>query len=442
MLIGCLRPLWALAIVMAMFPIEQCLQANAAIFIQQSTLTNLLVTCIVTVGIIRLSIAKKLVLRHWIHPVLICITLLLGYAAVSYFWTFSPEWLADYIRKTLPYLFLVVIISPLLISSVDDLRELRTAVMVVGSVVSILLIANPNFKLSAGRYVLSLDAATVSNPLVIGSLGGMLVLAAVLVPPPDGVRRFPLVRVAAFIAGLGLGFLSGSRGQVLFALVCAVVFYPMARRLRSWGSFAGLVAAVVVVGFGVMGVASFFVSSENESRWTSEALVYGGEGRWENTVDLANAYFARPAYWPVGLGCLAFHDLPTRSGDPYTHVLVADLIFELGIPGATLGLIIVVMGTVFGTRLFRMVAGDPKRRADVAFLLAYATYQFLLANKAGQLWGLTDLFMIACLVSRVSLLERDRQVLAAASDPLLDDSTDVADEDTADDYPRGRLVTA
>ena len=435
LVIGLVRPIWALALVMAMFPLEQCLQANSQFFVQRSTTTNLIVTGIASIGLIRLMATRQLVLRRWFNVVAVCTMLLYGYAALSYFWTFSPEWLAEYIRLALPFVVLIVFVSPLLLSGIDKVSELRNSLMVIGTVVSILLIINPNFRMVTGRYVLALDATTYSNPLAIGTLGGLLLLAAVLAPPVEGNRRLLVLRGAAFVAGLGLAFLSGSRGQVLFAIICAVAFYPVSRRLKSWGNFVGLIAGVAVVVIGVVAVRSLFVGVDNEARWTTEDIASLGEGRIENVADLATAYLNRPAFWPIGLGCLAFRGLPTTGGDPYSHVLIADLIFELGVPGVVLGLTIAVVSIWQGILLFRLVVDDPRRRADVSFLFALAMFEFMLANKAGQLWGQTGLFLGLSVLCRVSQLEQDRAV-AAQNAP-----EEAPDDAPVDDHIPGRLVT-
>jgi hypothetical protein len=264
----------------------------------------------------------------------------------------------------------------------------------------------------------------------------MLVLVAALAPPSTGHRWLVLLRVAAFIAGLGLAFLSGSRGQVLFALMCAMLFYPMSRRLKSLSNFVGVALGIVILVLGVAMVRSLFVGIENEERWSSESLVYGGEGRLENVMDLARAYASHPAFWPIGLGCLAFHDLPTTGGDPYSHVIIADIIFELGIPGVVLFSTILGIATWSAVKLFAMVSHDPQKRADVAFLAAFTFYEFMLANKAGQLWGQTGLFMGCCMLTRLALLEQENFVLVADDDEHVDDAAEL----DSDEYTPGRLV--
>lgn len=436
--LGLIRPIWALAVIMSMFPIEQCFQGNASIFIERSTLTNLMVAGVVAVAMVRLFLSGRLVVQRWLTPTLFLTTLLYAWAATSYIWTFSPEWLAEYIKEALPYVLLIVYGGSLLVSSIDDISELRTSLMVVGSLVSVLLIINPNFQFFAGRYMLRLNATTWSNALAIGTLGAVLMLCAVLAPPSTGIRRLPILRIGAFIAGLGLAFLSGSRGQVMFAIFCGIIYYPLARQMKSFRNFAALVAGVVLIGIGVVAVRSFFVGAENEARWSAESLLFGGEGRIENVTDLANQYLRRPAFWAIGLGCLAFHDLPTTSGDPYSHVLVADLLFELGLPGVILFSIIAILTIVNAVRLFRLVSHDPVRRANATLLIALVTFEFMLANKAGQLWGQTGFFLSCALIARMSLLERDRA--AAAIDAAYDADPEPASD--ADPLPAGAVPAA
>ncbi len=434
--IAIVRPAWAVAVVLTMFATEQLLQASTPLFRTHGSLANIIVGSVVLGALGKSFLAGTLRWQHWLTASSILTLLLYVYAGVSWFWTFSPEWLAEYIRWTSPYILVTLGIAPLLVGGFKDLRDFRFAMLLLGTLVAVLIILSPGFELVNGRYVVNVDNDSRTNPLAIGALGGMLVLLSVLGPSTEVGPGILSLRATAFFAGLGLGFMSGSRGEVLAALAFSMVFLPMARRVANLGQFVGIVAVVAIFLVGVLSVRSFFIVAENEDRWSSEGVLYGSLGRVENAIDLAEHYFRRPMYWFTGLGSAAFHDLPTRSGDPYSHVIAADLIFELGVPGVALGSAILLTAISSARRLFASVKDDPESRALVAFIAAFIAYEFALANKAGILWAQYDLFFGAVLLGRLCALqiERDNQAYAADESDL-DDAADPAAVDDADVTP-------
>lgn len=433
------RPAWAVAVVLTMFATEQLLQASNPVFRTHGSLANFIVGLVVLGALTNAFLSGKLRWSRWITPAAVLTLLLYLYAAISWFWTSSPEWLAEYIRWTSPYIMVTLGLAPLLVGSFKDLRDFRFAMLVLGTLVAALIILSPGFELVNGRYVVNIDNDSRTNPLAIGALGGMLVLLSVLGPSTEVGLGILALRATAFFAGLGLGFMSGSRGEVLSALAFSMAFLPMARRVANLGQFVGIVAVVAIFLIGVISVRSLFVVAENEDRWSSEGMLYGSLGRIENAVDLANHYFRRPVFWLTGLGSAAFHDLPTRSGDPYSHVIVADLIFELGLPGVVLGTSIFALAVKNSRRLFAMVKDDPPARALVAYLAAFTAYEFTLANKAGILWAQYDLFFGTVLLGRLFALRSDEEALRALpgengdgpDDELVDDGRHPFDADTA-----------
>ncbi len=437
-LVGCLylvavwRPAWAVTVVLTMFATEQLLQASSGIFRTYGSLANVCVGGVVLLALGKSFLAGTLQTSRWINTASVLTLLLYGYAGFSWLWTASPEWLAEYIRWTSPYILVTLALAPLLIRSMDDLRELRVAMLVVGSIVAVLIILSPGFELVNGRYVVNIDRDSRTNPLAIGALGGMLVLLSVLGPSSEVRPGIVALRITAFFAGLGLGFMSGSRGEVLAAIVFAFVFLPVARRINNFGQFVGTAVVSLIFVVGVYAIRSIFVGADNEDRWSTEGLIYGPLGRLENVQDLALLYLDRPLLWFTGIGSAAFHDLPTRSGDPYSHVLIADLIFELGVPGVILGVAIFWGAVGNAKQLFASVCHDPQSRAMVAFLAAFIAYEFALANKAGIIWAQYDLFFGLVLLGRLTALQSDADARAIAAGEF-DDAEAEEDAQFVDD---------
>ena len=140
------RPAWAVAVVLTMFPIEQVLQASSGIFRDRGSLANFSIGTLVLLSLTGALLRGKLVWSRWMTPALVLTALLYGYAGLSILWTFSPEWLGEYIRWTSPYIMVTVGLAPLLVANLDDLKELRIALLVVGTAVAVFIITNPNFQ--------------------------------------------------------------------------------------------------------------------------------------------------------------------------------------------------------------------------------------------------------------------------------------------------------
>ncbi|MDZ4755143.1 MAG: hypothetical protein SGJ11_11705 [Phycisphaerae bacterium] len=429
-MIAALRPTWATAVVLLMFPMEQALQASSGLFRSSGSLANYLIGSLVLVSLTIAVMRGRLEWRGWLTMTLGITAALYGYAGLSILWTSSPEWLGEYIRWTSPYVVVSVVLAPLLIGSVRSLAELRIALLLVGTGIGLLIIANPNFGLVGGRLVVNVDADSRTNPLAIGALGGLLTVLAILGPAPESRRWLLLLRAGAFVTGLGVSFLSGSRGELIAGLIASAVLLPMARRIKNVGQFFGTCAVAGVFLIGFVMVRGIFVSDGNEARWTAESLSSGSFGRLENVVDLAGLYLERPLYWLIGLGSAAFHDLPTRSGDPYSHVLVADLIFELGLPGIVIGVSLAYITIRNGRTLFTAFRDDPELRALATMLCALVLFKFIVSNKAGTVWGAFDLFFGICLLGRVVALYRLEQSEAwAEEEDDIDESAYHVDSD-------------
>ena len=139
-------------------------------------------------------------------------------------------------------------------------------------------------------------------------------------------------------------------------------------------------------------------------RFSSDELIYGSSSsstRVENVLALGQAWVQSPVAWVLGLGFYAFNGLFADAGNIYSHVLFADVIFELGLPGVALmsGFLYFVIRDAF--RLYNVASSAPLTRAACAVLIALFAYQLLLVNKQGNLWGSMYFFLMGILISRL-----------------------------------------
>jgi O-antigen ligase len=145
------------------------------------------------------------------------------------------------------------------------------------------------------------------------------------------------------------------------------------------------------------------LSRGEADRFSLDEILYGGSsasGRFANVITLATAWAQQPQAWLAGLGYNAFTAY-SLSGEPYSHVLFADILFELGPVGTSLMIAILYLGFRSSIDLIRMTKDDGSKRPAAAILLAMLIYQLILVNKQGALWGVPIIFLFLCMGSAI-----------------------------------------
>jgi len=418
------RPAIALALLVSMFPLEQLLQANVPFFVANSSLFNIMCGVMALLATAVHWLRRPDTLIGAVNGVSLVTFGLFLFAAMSILWTRNPSWAAETVRDGAPYAVVLLLLTPLLVNDINGLRDFAKATLVISLLISLQLLANPNLELYTARLVLEIDASRKSNPLVIGTMGGvMMILAALL--QFEKSWKWSLIRYAAAFVGFGIALLSGSRGQVAFAFMAAVLFFPVSRRLADPRRFLGAAGAG-----GVLLVATYlgmrvFISADNDARWSSDSLYYGGWGRVENAIDLLAAWIKEPVYFLTGLGYFSFSSIPNRSGDGYSHVMIADALGELGVIGFTLYVTFYVLAVRAVIRVFRTYQDIPDLRSVVATMAALLAFNFFLQNKQGTLFGIDNSWVIAMMFARIDV--RDR-AFGVAPEYLADELPEFTDE--------------
>ena len=159
--------------------------------------------------------------------------------------------------------------------------------------------------------------------------------------------------------------------------------------------FVGLVASFLL---------DTLLSGFAAKRFSVEEMLYGTSSsseRMENVLSLGRAWAQSPTAWIFGLGYYAFNGLFADAGSIYSHVLFADVIFEMGLPGVAFMSCFVYLTVRDSFRLYRLAAEFPLERAACTALIALFAYQLLLVNKQGNLWGSMVFFLMGIVISRL-----------------------------------------
>ncbi len=404
-LFGVVRPYWGLAMIVLLFPIEQLLQAGAP-SLRTGVLGNQTVNYVV--GIMGLGSGFVTVLRGWrpffglLNGTLVCISITLIWATISLLWSQDRSGGLDMMLVSWPLYVLRVLVGSFLITSIADLRKSLWSIMVLGSVVAILILANPNFTTQWGRLGIVEGGKMSSNTLALGELGGIVILCGALLRERQTSALIGVIRITAVVVGLVMAIQSGARGQVFLAVGTAAFFFPVASPIGSARSAVtaalGAGAIIVIALF----AADFLLDGIAAKRFSSAEMIYGQSGfaqRWGNVQLLYGEWISRPELMVLGLGYNTFNAI--SGGEAYSHVVVADFAFELGLPGVVLLVWLFIALIRSGLALFAATRYSASDRPAVTVLIALVVYFVLLANKQGDLWGSTSLFMTASIVGRL-----------------------------------------
>ncbi len=405
--LGVRLPALAAAIVTLMLVIEQVAQA-AVPALRTGTagqLVNYLVGAMALASAFLASVRDPKRLIGFGNASFVLTVLLFGWAALSLLWSPAMQSGFEIVSWGFPYFIVILVVTPVLIGDLDDLVRMNRWVLIVGLAVMLGVLLSPEFNYKGGRLFVALGAGAASSALSIGEAGGTVLITAALARQGFSGPWMGAVRLAAIGTGMAVAILSGSRGQFFFAIGAAIAFIPMSAPLKSPRSFVAGVVGLVIVVISAQYLMSTLLEGFAAKRFSTEEMLYGSSsaaGRWRNVALLFNAWISSPPAILAGLGYNAFAGLPDATGEPYSHVVFADALFELGVVGATL-LAVLMYRLVASLRyLWGESRSNPSHRAAVTTLIALSTYQTLLINKQGSLWGVPVLFLYIVIADRLA----------------------------------------
>ncbi len=401
------RPPFATVLLIYLFAIEQVLQSVAPALRATplgNQLFNYLIASVVSVAWVRSLPRNAPAGLGQFNPTLLVVSALLVWSVITVFWSPGRELGLAVLSVRWPYYFVVVLLGSALLSSLDDVGEMMEGLLVAGAILCCIILVSPEFESQYGRIGIVEAGKMASNPLAIGELGGVVVISAALLRSSRFGKFGLLLRLFALGVGIAVAVKSGSRGQLLFSAAVATIAFPFSARVRNFGGFVAAVAGAVFVALSVVIVSSTLLEGFAAQRFSLESLLYGSSStseRASNVVFLAKAWASSPIAPVVGLGYYAFSSF--GLGIEYSHVIAADMLFELGIPGAILYVALLVLSFQTCRTLVREAADDDVDRSRVGAFVGLIAFYFLLSNKQGDLWGIVTFFMLVCAAHRVRI---------------------------------------
>jgi len=399
----------ALNLLVLFFPLEQVVQSSSDFF-RNSAASLRVVNYVVGLVIIfsaGLAIAREPDrLAGTRTPGQILVWSLYLWTIASCVWSPGAELAIDSLSGTWPYLILCLVVAPLLIRDITELAAAFRWGLIACVVLSLAVLVSPEFSQKGGRLGLSIDSSASgarSNPLAIGELGGLCILLSALAGAGGRNPGLTLLRLAAVGMGTALAVLSGSRGQLIFAVAAVAIGLPISRPLKNTWNYLLVIGGLAVIIPLILYIASIVAeggSADMAKRWGTESSESGTAVRAANVLFLLDSFIRSPLFWIQGLGYYSF-GATNPYGEPYTHVLFADMLGEEGFIGAALmiGILVACARSIAG--LYRMTADQPQHRRTVGVLATLIIYQMLLANKQGNIGGSFVLFMLLILPCRL-----------------------------------------
>lgn len=405
------RPGVALGLVLCHYALKQSTQSLSPALVGQGAMMSYLIFSVAILAIIGTVVRGELAgtpypRQGWLFGVL------LVWAFTSMTWSIYPQ-AFDLGWGFAPYMIGYVALAPLVIRHLPDWRDAIWTSVVIGSLSLGALLAGGAWNVESRAVTLQTETGATfgSNPLALGEMGGYLAIALMLVNIPMRKWYWHPVRWGLLLMGLAVAFRSASRGQVIAAVMCMLVFLPISRRLRNAGSFI----SVVVVASILLGGAYTMYQSASEvdaKRWDTNLMTQDvGATRLGTTMQVLDAWMGADAIHKIlGLGSGSSYEVLGI----YPHFVPGEILGELGPVGFIIYLMVLGLTVRSCYRLGRACIEYPDARGYAAVLMGFCAYEFLLSLKQGSLLGNSPFMMLWIVAGRLAEVVAKQQSQANA----------------------------
>lgn len=436
------RPAWAFALINLMFPFKQVLQGYFPALVVYGPHLSAAIAAIGAMAVLYKSTRKDLSIKTAFNPIMWATIGLYAMVTFGLIYTPSPDTAKRMYFDAIPYLVVFLCVYPFLLSSLDELRQGLFLTVLLGAIVTLLFLFNPSAEWSGGRFIINLGKTYgvtdfTSNPLALADTGGMMMICAAFMNFRDKGRLGFVFTIAGLVLGLALAVVSGSRGQIIFAVFIAVTMYPIARQVKNAGQFMGVAAGIGFLMLLMYLTFTFALSEEATRRWSGNLVGEATEDRGKRLSMALEIFLSDPASWIVGKGSNSF-PFYTGSLVDYPHNIVAEILLDYGIFGFTLFSIAFYYTYRYGRDMIRIWGDDPVARGTVAAWVGTCVFAMMTALKQGSIIGQPTPFYYWIILGKILFDEQARARQRAferelAGEPL-PVATEVPEIELADGY--------
>lgn len=387
--IGTLRqPGVALAGVICMFAIEQWAQGVNHFFLANHALINVLMGVLAVIGLAVQMFRNLFFFTRTGLSTIGIVVLLFLYAFMSTLWSPVTDISLEQWSSRLPYLILLVVMAPFLLSKVEDFNAAMTSLIWLSLVLTPLLLFTVNWK---GRAIvfegMSMFGST-GNPLAPAQMAGCASIAIVFIKLANKNILWSIFKWFAFALNMMLIVKTGSRGQIFSTIISIAIFWPVGNRVNNMGSF--MLAGLSLAFMAFVGSEALSYFWENDKRFSEEGMKSSMTGRFDVAMLLLNKWVESPLSIVFGLGNSASFD-PRIIGF-YPHNTLLEVIGEEGLVGLFLFLFIIYLYIKSVVATYKIVKDDSVLRGVLATLSATVLYLLMLSLKQGSLLGNLEYF--------------------------------------------------
>ncbi len=438
-----IRPPLALTAFISMFAVEQILQSYQPVLIfQYAWATNAAVFAICFFCLGNAFLRGQDLFTGYINRVGIALTLLLAWMLLSILWTPSPGAAWHFLGISWPYFLMQMTVVPLLVRRTEDLDINFKAMMLSGIVIAVFIAVSPRTDIVGGR--LGVDLGYIAgvgdfrtNPLALADFGAGQAIIAALYRGKDKSKFWLAVQNLAFISGLIVALASGSRGQVLGAVACSALLFPLAAARRNIGQFVTVMVFGAFSGGVLYVIYSIVFGAQGQSRWSTTEVRGGLADRFNMALVSAEAYLNAPAFWIQGLGASAFNSIffNTDIGFWYPHNVIIESFVEYGLVGMGFLGLALLFTALASARWIKVLDLDQHQRSLAVAWIGLTLFTFLMNLKQGALLNAPSLFFYMWITAKlVYAQERDVKLGLAPDLSAHDDQPIDYDQDAADAY--------
>lgn len=399
------RPMWAFALWMLMWSLEQLLQTFLPFLLSNGLYFNAYVAIIVAIAAMKSMARTDSNFSAYFNGTTICVLLLYLLGLLGVVWTPQREYAMNQVIWLGPYIITAVFFAPHLIRNISDITELRWMLMIGGVIIAGAMLFNPNLSFYGDRASVNFGSGDRGNPLELAQLGATITVVAALSRDSGTRGMLFTLRIFAVILGLGIALKSGTRGQVIAAFLVTAAFYPISRSRQ--GIAQGF---ITMIGLGILAITMvlairIFVTGENLGRWSLFSLTSGSVGRLHLVQDYFFAYLGNPAAWPLGFGTMAFSSEVPQAGVMFVENLFAEALFEQGLFGFALMMFVLCNTTRYVVFMIRNPL-DEQQRNNAIVVGGLLVMSFLIAAKSYNLWTGFSFYYLCIVATKLGVVAR------------------------------------
>lgn len=414
------RPHLALVGVLTMFGLEQLGQIYIPFLRTHGAFTNIYVLLLLGIAVALTFRSGGLSVGFTYNNIKIrafSIALYL-YAFLSLAW--APDGSQVGWEKAWPYLIANMALAPVVISRIEHLHEIQKAFIWLGGLLVLFLAIVPEW--GARSPLIAGTTEDLGIPLSMAQMSGYLLITALVHLKKN---HLSIVWLSVVVLGsLIVAIKTGSRGQLIFALVSFVLVIPL-----MWKRFSlakALQLAIMVALIVLIIVYIFDQLGARTGRWQTNTMIGDLVMRFDHASILLAEWINTPYAIVFGLGNSASSSADLIGG--YPHIVLLEVLGEEGIIGFILFVVVILLSVrrAYSFRVLTALSTDLKKTYAASF--GCFLFTLLLSFKQGSLLNSSVIFLFAVMSEKYFYLVKRsifqyQKSAGLARDPILLETT-------------------